>query len=374
MAAASRIGPQWPTVAERLTDRTPHLTAAELAARFVPPPRFADVRFETFTPNPAHPSQADARRDLEGLVRELGGGGGRSGGATGPKAANGQGRKRWFGRSNSPAGSQPAPAGPNAKGRYLDGGFGVGKTHLLASVWHAAPAPKSFLTFEELTAFIGFVGMDAATNAFRGHRVLCIDEFELDDVANTRMLVTFLRTVVGRGTRIVTTSNAVPDRLGEGRFNAEDFTRELQAIASHFDVLRIDGPDYRVAHTHPADSAELLTPDEARVVANGLGRVTIDAFDDVLAHLRRVHPVHYGALVDGLDGVVIDDIVPIENQGAALLFVQLVDEIYDAGITFAATGCAVGEIFPQSYRRGGYRKKYGRCESRLAALLEEARA
>jgi cell division protein ZapE len=56
-----------------------------------------------------------------------------------------------------------------------------------------------------------------------------------------------------------------------------------------------------------------------------------------------------------------------------LLFVHLIDEIYDSGLTFVASGCAVTDVFPASYRRGGYRKKYGRCESRLAALLGEAR-
>ena len=39
-------------------------------------------------------------------------------------------------------------------GAYLDGGFGVGKTHLLASLWHAVPGPKSFGTFVEYTSDI----------------------------------------------------------------------------------------------------------------------------------------------------------------------------------------------------------------------------
>ena len=321
----------------------------------MPPHRFAGVRFETYQPNPDHPSQAAARQNLEAYVRALG-----------PAAPAGDDGGGWLRRKRAPARPRHAP-----RGRYLDGGFGVGKTHLLASTWHSAPAPKSLLTFEELTAFIGFVGMEAATRSFAGHRLLCIDEFELDDVANTRMMVSFLRAVVDGGVSVVTTSNAVPDRLGEGRFNAEDFAREIADIAAHFDVVRIDGPDYR-ALQHPPTST-LLEPGEVEALAKRGGKVSVDGFDDVLAHLRRVHPVHYSALIDGLDAVVITGVEPIENQGAALLFVQLIDEIYDAGITFAATGCAVGEIFPASYRRGGYRKKYGRCESRLGALLAEAR-
>ena len=87
--------------------------------------------------------------------------------------------------------------------------------------------------------------MEQAVAAFATHRLLCIDEFELDDIAQTLMTVTFLRAVIGAGTKVVATSNALPDRLGEGRFAADDFTREIAAIASHFEVVRIDGPDYR---------------------------------------------------------------------------------------------------------------------------------
>jgi hypothetical protein len=41
---------------------------------------------------------------------------------------------------------------------YLDGGYGVGKTHLLASLWHQAPGPKLFATFVELTHLVGAIG------------------------------------------------------------------------------------------------------------------------------------------------------------------------------------------------------------------------
>ena len=49
------------------------------------------------------------------------------------------------------------------------------------------------------------------------------------------------------------TSNSLPDRLGEGRFAADDFTREIAAIVSHFEVVRIDGPDYRAKARVEAD-------------------------------------------------------------------------------------------------------------------------
>ncbi len=215
------------------------------------------------------------------------------------------------------------------------------------------------------------MGMQPATKSFAGHRLLCIDEFELDDVANTRMAVTFLRAIIAGGTRLAATSNAIPDRLGEGRFNAEDFERELLEIGSHWDVHRLDGPDYR-ATSRPSRTSALSADEVSKLVGAGGGRVTVDDFDAVLAHLRHVHPVQYAPMVEGLDVVVIEGLHPIENQGSALLFVQLVDELYDRGLRFGATGCDVTELFPPSYRGGGYRKKYGRCESRLGAMLGES--
>ena len=332
----------------RLVERFPQLTATDLLARFHPPRRFAGVRFESYVPSAEHPSQAAARADVERFAVEL-------------VESERPPARRWSWRQRNDDGAAPP-------GRYLDGGFGVGKTHLLASLWHAAPGPKTYLTFAELTSVIGFLGMDEAVAAFTGNRLLCIDEFELDDVANTLMTVTFLRRVVPAGVRVAATSNALPDRLGEGRFHAADFKREITAIAAWFDVVRIDGPDYRAktraeAEPFPSDALDRLEVSDA---------MSDDEFDALLAHLRRVHPVQFGALLDFLDAVVIRGLHPIANQGDALLFVQLVDELYDAQVTVAASGCPVEELFPETYRHGGYRKKYGRCESRLLAMLAEA--
>src|SRR4051812_36033388 len=185
----------------RLVDRTPHLTVEQLLERLVPPSRFSDVRFDTYVPNPEHPSQGAARDAMEAFAR-----------SARPEPS----KRRWLRRD-----SRPLEAGRPA--RYLDGGYGVGKTHLLASLWHAADGIKSYLTFAELTAIIGFAGMERAISAFGAHDLLCIDEFELDDVANTLMAVTFLRAVIADGTRVAATSNTLPDRLGEGRFASEDF-------------------------------------------------------------------------------------------------------------------------------------------------------
>ena len=86
------------------------------------------------------------------------------------------------------------------------------------------------------------------------------------------MTVTFLRAVIARECSVVATSNSLPDRLGEGRFAADEFTREIAAIAAHFEVVRIDGPDYRA---------------KARVEADPFGVEEVDGCVRTLVDARR---------------------------------------------------------------------------------------
>ena len=202
----------------QLTARDQAVEPAVLLASFLPQPRFSSVRFSNYEPNPGFASQTQVRDRLERLAAE-------------PLVRKGLG---WFGRKPEPG-----------VGVYLDGGFGVGKTHLLAATWHAFAGQKFLLSFSELTFTIGALGMDRALKAFSSAQLLCIDEFELDDIGNTLVVSRFLAELMPRGTRVVATSNTLPEQLGEGRFNADDFKREIQGIANRFEALRLDGPDYR---------------------------------------------------------------------------------------------------------------------------------
>lgn len=321
-----------------LADRHPQLDAPALAQRFVPPPRFSNVLFATYSPDPEHPSQAGARNRCEMFAA----------------SAHERGRKRLF---------RPAPV-ITPPGLYLDGGFGTGKTHLLASIWHAFnAAPKAYLTFTELTAFIGFAGMASAVATFSNHGLICIDEFELDDVASTLMTVSFLRGYLQGSQKVAVTSNTLPGRLGEDRFSADEFRREIRTIADAFDEIRVDGPDFRTSHAPLALRTQSMSSD---------ADVAHDTFDELMEQLRVVHPVQYSAMLDGVDAVVIEEVHALDSQDDALRAVQFFDKIYDAHIPVRITGCAIDKIFHASYRNGGYSKKYGRAESRLVAMQAES--
>jgi cell division protein ZapE len=332
-------------VPHRLVDRDPRVPPDRLVAELVPPPRFDRVRFETYEPDPAHPSQAEAVDVLRGFAAAL----------------SDDGRRRsWFRRSHR-------AQGPT--GIYLDGGFGVGKTHLLASLWHGVPGPKLFATFVELTHLVGALGFARAADALSSYRLVCVDEFELDDPGDTVLVSTLLSRLVEAGVRLAATSNTLPGRLGEGRFAAQDFLREIQSLAEHFEVHRIDGEDYR--HRGQVEAPRPESDERVHQVAAERPDASLDHFVDLCRHLPEVHPSRYGALLDGLGVVCLQDVREVHDQALALRLVVLADRLYDRDLPVVSSGVPLDRVFAEDMLRGGYRKKYFRAISRLTALARE---
>ena len=331
-----------------LCEREPRVPADRLLAELVPPPRFADVGFDSYRPAPDEPSQQRAVDALRGFAASLG---------AAPR------KRRWFGAGRA---TDPGPGGV-----YLDGGYGVGKTHLLASLWHAAPGPRLFATFVELTHLVGALGFHDAVRALSSYVLVCVDEFELDDPGDTVLVSTLLGRLREAGVRLAATSNTLPGRLGEGRFATDDFMREIQGLSAHFESVRIEGEDYRhrgLPEAPPAPDLETV-----RRAADRPG-ASLDHFVDLCRHLEALHPSRYGALLDGVDVVCLEDVRTVEDQAVALRLVVLADRLYDRDLPVVASGVTFDRLFAPPLLEGGYRKKYHRAVSRLVALAREGAA
>ncbi|MDG5803913.1 cell division protein ZapE [Streptomyces ossamyceticus] len=357
-SSAAVSGPLAETAPLSLCTREPHVPADRLVAEMVPPPRFDSVRFDTYIPDPNQPSQTEAVKVLSGFAAGLGG-----------AHATGAGKRGLFGFGRAKA--PKVPAGP--RGVYLDGGYGVGKTHLLASLWHATPAEpalKAFGTFVELTNLVGALGFQKTVQTLSGHRLLCIDEFELDDPGDTVLVSTLLGKLVDAGVALAATSNTLPGKLGEGRFAAADFLREIQGLSAHFRALRIDGEDYR--HRGLPEAPPPFSDEQVTKTAYATEGSSLDDFPHLLEHLARVHPSRYGALTDGLKAVCLTDVQPVPDQSTALRLVVLADRLYDREVPVLASGLPFDRLFSEEMLNGGYRKKYFRAISRLTALARDA--
>ncbi len=329
----------------------------EIVAGFAPPPRFSQVSFENYLPDPTRPSQAAAVEHLRTYVSDL--------------APQDYTRGRFFGRWRRQSQSE----GPG--GIYIDGGYGVGKTHLLASAYHAAPGLKAYLSFQELAYTIGAMGMQACLAAFRQYRLICLDEFELDDVGNTMLAKTFITALTAGETHIITTSNTLPSELGRGRFAAEDFRREIGQIAAAFQVLRIEGQDYRHRTYGFGAMSDGMVEDgqlyqEYKAYQPVQRAKLYTTFEELSVYLSKIHPISYKKLLLPLEAVFIEGLNTIEDQNIALRFVHLIDKLYDLGSRLSVSGrCELPDLFSVEYRDKGYAKKYRRCISRLHELLQE---
>ena len=325
-----------------LVDRHPSVTPERLIAQLIPPPTFSDVSFDTYKPDPAEPSQAAAVHSCRQFCEQA--------------VARRAGKKKLFGRRDALPGV----------GIYLDGGFGVGKTHLLASSYFDLPEPKAFATFGELTQLAGVFGFVECIDLLADYVVVCIDEFELDDPGNTTLISRLLSELVARGVSVAATSNTLPEQLGEGRFAVQDFMREISTLASIFTSVRIEGPDYRHRDLPPAP--EPLSDEEVATRAAEVPGATLDGFDALCAHLATMHPSRYLTLIEGVTAVFITGVHPIDDQNVALRLVSLTDRLYDAGIPVVASGTKMDTVFSEEMLAGGFRKKYLRATSRLLAL------
>lgn len=323
-----------------LCTRFPTVSADHIVDHFTPPPRFAHVRFSNYQPNPDEPSQLIALQKMRAFAK--------------PNVPV----KKLFGKTKKAVG----------QGIYLDGGFGVGKTHLLAALFHEYAGSVAYASFVEYTNLVGALGFEKTVTALANFDLICIDEFELDDPGDTVLMSTLLNRLVDRGVNLAATSNTLPDRLGEERFAADDFMREIQGLAAHFETVRVDGPDYRHREddiAHPPRKPEALNFSNESF--------SLDDMKHLDAHLQKIHPSAYANLLGGVAQVNVENLAPLTNQANALRWVVFIDRMYDLEIPFAHSGCEISELFSAEMKLGGYRKKYFRALSRISALSREAK-
>lgn len=315
-----------------LVEISPSVSADTLLADLVPPPEFSTARFSTYVPDRNFPSQEAAVlacREFLGIRRKL------------------------FGKKET------------SPGIYLDGGFGVGKTHLLASIWHEHKGKKLFGAFLDMTAITGYLGFAEMAKRLANYDLICIDEFELDDPGDTMIMSRLLKELTQAGVRFAATSNTPPNALGEGRFAAADFKREIQGLGERFKIVSVDGDDYR--HRDIDAHSELMVLENLRESISE--DIAVDDFRGLLRHLSTLHPTKFRYLLRDLKGIVLTDVQKLVSQVDALRMVSFIDRAYEQQIPIRATGeVALTDVFTEEMVSGGYKKKYLRCVSRASAL------
>jgi cell division protein ZapE len=159
-------------------------------------------------------------------------------------------RNKFLGRSLR------SPNVPN--GLYLWGGVGRGKTFLMDAFYECLPyRRKRRIHFHNFMAEVHHEmklleqNVDPlialADNIQKSTRVLCLDEFHVDDIADAMILGRLIGAILERGVVVLTTSNYAPDGLYPHGLQRKNFLPAIDLIKQKLKVLNVDGGnDYRL--------------------------------------------------------------------------------------------------------------------------------
>jgi cell division protein ZapE len=310
-----------------------------------------------------------------------------------------------FGRLKSLLGNEPVAAVP---GLYLWGSVGRGKTFLMDLF--VASLPQGIALRRHYHRFMGEVHDSMRTLGERQNplvevaaglaarcRVLCLDEFLVNDIGDAMILSGLLDALFERGVALVTTSNTAPANLYRDGLQRARFLPAIALIEKHCRVVEMaSSRDWRLRAL--AQAPVYLTPPGAeahraleRIFASQAsgaveqdGNLQINGRD--IAFRKRADNIlwfDFAALCEGPRAVadyialakagpaIIVANVPqftIYSEDAAKRFVQLVDEFYDRRVKLVLSAAA---SITELYDGERLRAEFGRTESRLIEMQSE---
>lgn len=248
---------------------------------------------------------------------------------------------------------------------YIDGTYGVGKTHLLSACFNDFNGTKAFMSFLELTYFINFYGLEKTIDKFKSLDLLLIDEFDLDDPATTRMVARLID-AINTKTLIITTSNKLPKELGGGNFDTEMFARELGIIADTFKTIVVEGVSFRINlarwQANYSDKCFMDTYASKEKKEQSL-YVT---FKDLMGTLRNNHPFRFFVIPKNYTSIFVDGFGNFSQLDDALRFTTFVDHCYyyDTKLYLKTTE-DTNNIFTKEMIETAFERRFLRCNSRL---------
>ena len=307
-----------------------------------------------------------------------------------------------FGRLKSLLGNGQPETVP---GLYLWGTVGRGKTFLIdlfvASLPHGVALRRHYHRFMgEVHESLRALGerqnplVDVAAGLAERCRVLCLDEFLVNDIGDAMILANLLDALFARGVTLVTTSNTAPANLYKDGLQRARFLPAIALIEQRCHVVEMaSSHDWRLRAL--AQAPVYLTPPGAEA-ERALGRIFSHQasgavqqdsslqingrdipfrkradnvlwfdFDALCEGPRAV--ADYIALAKAGPAIIISNVpqFTIYSEDAAKRFVQLVDEFYDRHVKLVLSAAAP---ITELYDGERLRAEFGRTESRLIEM------
>lgn len=342
--------------------------------------------------------QLDAMTRLDGIYQAL----------TRVQPVSAQPAKGLFGKLNKLMGKGKTEAPAAARGLYMWGGVGRGKTWLMDMFFQAIPGERKqrlhFHRFmlrvhQELTELQGQSDpLQIVADRFKSETdLLCFDEFFVSDITDAMLLGTLMEALFARGITLVATSNIPPDDLYRNGLQRARFLPAIEMIKQHCEIMNVDaGIDYRL---RTLTSAHLwMTPlnddtskemERMFVALAGVARsdkpvleinhrslptqgmaegVLAMDFKTLCGEGRSQHD--YIELSRRFHSVLLYN-VPVmiyKTEDQARRFLALVDEFYERHVKLVVS--AEASLF-EIYQGARLKFEYQRCVSRLQEMQSE---
>ncbi len=259
----------------------------------------------------------------------------------------------------------------NLQGLYIYGSVGRGKSMLMNLFTDCIRQPAWRVHFIEFMQYAHQQLDEARSNDIADplksvakqisdkYRFLCLDEMQIENIADAMIVGRLFESLFRAGTILVTTSNRHPNDLYKGGLNRKRFLPFIDEIMSHCEVLCLDSPtDYRQeisgrqAYYYPLDESSLndfefkwrkvtnASEQNAEISLGGrawkLARTSNDAvylnFSDACEAARGARD--YQAIADKFSCVFLDEVPILSNEktSAVSRFIMLIDVFYEAKI------------------------------------------
>jgi cell division protein ZapE len=299
---------------------------------------------------------------------------------------------------------------PPVQGLYLWGGPGRGKTYLMDCFFESLPENAGRRVhfhrymLEVHEALDSLVRTTDPLDVVAGQqadrcRVLCLDEFHVNDVADAMLLAGLLSGLFRRGVVVVATSNTEPDALYPDGLQRQRFLPAIDQLKKHCQVFELHGKkDFRLEHLQhgsiyqiiSGQSAEDWLKDRLRDLVPATDRRRITTVNlagrslpvralagDVLwmefsELCERPHSVRdYLELAREFHTLLLGT-VPLmseEQDEAARRFIHLVDALYDHNVTLVMAAAAMPDRLYTGLR---LQAQFARTASRLTEMSGQA--
>jgi cell division protein ZapE len=290
------------------------------------------------------------------------------------------------------------------RGVYLFGGVGRGKSLLMDSFFATVPIRRKvrvhFHAFmRDVHASLARLKEEAdplakvAAHIASRYRLVCFDEFHVNDIADAMILGRLLSGLFDGGVVLVMTSNYAPDDLWPHGLMRERFLPAIALIRQRLDMVEVDaGVDYRLRtlehvqtfHVPAGPAADAAMSRSFEAMRGGPDEASELAIDGrVIAARRRAGSViwfDFSALCDGPRSqrdylelarrfavVFVSDIprMGVDTADQARRFTWLIDILYDHRVKLVASAAVPADAL---YTQGPHAGEFPRTVSRLIEM------